>query len=506
MRKSGEVSLLIVALGAGSACNSGAAPVPVATSVEQAPAPNPPAADVKPPIVQLDFRVSAAYPATVLYALDRASSPADERYVRWLFGDAQPPDWFVGYEARRGTWRGSAGSGDTQADAYAACGYGAETLEALLECATPLLSAADLELARTALQNAAGVLQPAWLELQPVLQRGQHELQQLTSGEVGERMGQFLLQAAQLPLDQPLSFEVVLVARPSGGRVSRARQSDRHLVLELGADQAAASRVHIVFHELAHLAAQRAPRREELEQAFVGRGLPGLLAANLWNETFATAFGNGLVARAFDPRAPGERPLYENSAIDALARAVWSSWEAGVRPTLDARFSEQMLQALASAWPRERWRPADLLARVMVLSDDEAAGAALRQGIRPSWLHQEVPLPAELPPPAGSSRRTPLLIAATLDTLQRRPDVMLRFELDPREVTLEVTRHGASLYWLAGDDDVRLLIAAPDRDALRDAARSFAGLQPLPEPGWTALHAAGSSAAQTELPRGARRQ
>jgi hypothetical protein len=437
---------------------------------------------------RLAVRVNARYPATVLYALDRAaaSGGGDERYRRWLFSDDPAPTWFNVYAEQRGNWRMSRDSGDGRYEPYAACSFDVETLDALLACATPLLAASDLELVRIALQQTAALLRPRWLELQPILSEQQRALETLIQGEQGSRLARELAQAARLPESEQLIFDVVLVARPTG-TVSRANQSGPSLVVEVSDRKSASNRAPVLFHELAHLAARHAPGREALERAFVGRGLQGLVAASLWDETFATAFGNGLAARALDSTFTPERSLYDDAAIDALGRAVYLRWAAGSPVTLDATFAEQLLELVDSIWPRERWRMADLFGRVQILSEEGDAAAILRQGLRPRALQQRVPLPAELTFPPTLPPPLPRLIVATLATLQSRPDALQLFALDAQSVRARLSEQGPSLYWLESGDELRVLLTAQTHEGLLQAARAFAALQRPPERGWTAL-------------------
>jgi len=262
------------------------------------------------------------------------------------------------------------------------------------------------------------------------------------------------------------------------------------------------SRAHVLFHELAHLAVRHAPGREALERAFVGRGLRGIVAANLWEEAFATAFGNGLAARELDSTFTPERSLYDDPAIDALGRAVYLRWAAGSSVTLDATLAEQLLELVDSTWPRERWRMADLFARVQILSEEAEAAAILRQGLRPRALQRRVPLPAQLTAPPTLPPPLPRLIVATLATLQSRPDVLQLFALDAGAVRSRLSEQGSSLYWLDADDGLRVLLTAQTHGTLVEAAGAFAMLQRPPGPGWTALQAA---PAMSEQMRGSAR-
>jgi len=495
------VLIVVAAVVGSSACTPSAFPQPPLFTIPAQPTvPAPsirsaglvvataPAAEGTP---RLAVRVSARYPATVLYALDRAtpSGGADERYRHWLFGEEPAPAWFAAYAAWRGTWNVSRDSGNGHYDPYDACSFQAETLDELIACATPLIAASDLERVREALQQTAALLRPRWLELEPISSQQERELEALIRGEQGTQLARELARAVRLPDSEHLTFDVVLVARPPG-TLSRAHQSGSFLVVEMVDDRPISSHAHVLFHELAHLAARHAPGREALEQAFVGRGLRGLVAANLWDETFATAFGNGLAARELDPTFAPDRSLYDDPAIDALGRALYLRWAAGNPVTLDATLAEQLLELVDSIWPPERWRMIDLFARLEILSEEREAALTLQQGLRPRAVQRWVPLPPGVtfrplfPPPL------PRLILATLPTLQSRPDVLQVFGLDAASVRARLFQHGSSLYWLHGDDDPRILLTARTHEGLVQAARVFAALPRPPGPGWTALQTA----------------
>jgi hypothetical protein len=123
---------------------------------------------------RLVFEISARYPASLAYALDRvavARGGSDLRYRQWLFGAdaAALPDWFAAYATRRASWRTTRDSGNGPYEPYAVCSHRAETQAALLECAQPLLEPGDFALARTAWEQADTLLHPHWLALEPVM-------------------------------------------------------------------------------------------------------------------------------------------------------------------------------------------------------------------------------------------------------------------------------------------------------------------------------------------------
>lgn len=447
-----------------------------------------PEAPAAPP--RLVFQVSARYPASVAYALDQAAASRvpDARYREWLLGrgSAKVPSWFAEYAAQRNDWQTSRHGPDGSYDAYSACSYGADTLAALLECAELVLTPSELALAQTALGEADVLLRQHWPVLEPVLQRWQRELAAIASGPRGSGLAQELARSARLPEGKQLTFEVVLVAKPRSN-ASRAHQAGNHLVVEVSDDREPSSQAHVLFHEIAHLAQKHAPGRAALERAFTGRGARGVVAANLWTEAFATAFGNGLAAEQLDPRFTPERSFYQDEAIDVLGRALYRRWRAGAAITLDASLAEHMLQIVDSHWPRERWRLEDVTRQLVVFSDDRAAAAQVRRGLRPSSLYSYVPVPEELAVPTAAARPVPRLVVATLSTLQQRPDVLRLFGLSPASARARVAEQGASLLWSDTADGGAMLLTAASRAQLRDAAQALSELSLAPTPGWTSL-------------------
>ncbi|MEY4545556.1 MAG: hypothetical protein RL685_1751 [Pseudomonadota bacterium] len=445
---------------------------------------------------RLVFQVSARYPASLSYALDRAATVRggahDPRYRQWLFG-AQPqtpseslPRWFEAFVAQRSSWSATRNRGDGPYEPYAACSYAAETLTALLQCVEPLLGPSKLAIAQLALTEADVLLRPHWATLEPVLQRAQRELQAITSGPQGTELAELLARSAQLPMGKQLTFEVVLVARPQSNE-ARAHQSGSYLVVEVSEDLPANGRAPILFHELAHLAAQHAPGRPALESALRTRGTPGIVVGNLWNEAFATAFGNGQAAEQLNPKFAPEGSFYNNEAIDALGRALYGRWRAGTPVMLDASLSEQLLELLPTAWPRERWRMADVLTRMVLFSDKSELVKEVQQGLRSRSVHSYVPVPSQLSLPDSVPRPVPRLVLATLATLRARPEVLRAFGLSLSTTRTRVTKHGASLFWVEESQGPLLLVAAPTQASLLVASRTFASLQTVPEPGWTSL-------------------
>jgi hypothetical protein len=317
------------------------------------------------------------------------------------------------------------------------------------------------------------------------LRERQRDLQALTGSARAVELAETLAQAAGLADGEQLTFEVVLVARPHRTD-SRANQSGSYLVVEVLEESPASRQVPALFHELAHLAVRHAPFRPALEQALVGHGASGLVAANLWEESFATAFGNGMAARALDPTFTPDRSLYLDDAIDALGRALYLRWAAGSRVTVDAALADSLLGLVDSAWPRQRWRMADLFGRMLLASEDREAASLLQASIRARSVYRWAPLPEDLTSP-NELASLPRIVMATLPTLQTRSDVLRLFALEVGDVQLRLSRHGSGVYSTESDAGVQLLVTAQSRDGLIEAARAFAALQRPPAPGWTNL-------------------
>jgi hypothetical protein len=116
--------------------------------------------------------------------------------------------------------------------------------------------------------------------------------------------------------------------------------------------------------------------------------------------------GHGRLRRAArDWRGP--RPVSRARAPGRAARAGTSSAGARLRR---ARHLGELLQLLDSAWPRERWRLADVMSRVVVFSEDRESEALLRAGLRAKSMYLYSPVPQELGLPESLS---PLLHASS---------------------------------------------------------------------------------------------
>jgi hypothetical protein len=443
-----------------------------------------------PAPARLQFDVVAPYPATLVYALDRAGwrGHQDPRYRAWLFGaaEAAAPEWFRAYDELRRRTRRSVDQGDGSYEPFVACSYDNATLEAALACAEQQLTPSESFVLRSALERADALLQPHWLELQPALGAFQRGIEQLTSGNDGRELARILAEAARLPGDQQLAFQVVLVAKPAAD-VYHAQQEGHHLVVEVDRKRTPESQTHVLFHEIAHLAAKHAPARGALDAAFAGHGDAGLVAGNLWNEAFATAFGNGLAAARFDPTFQAQRSLYVDAGIDALGRALYLEWRSGKSVALDAAFAERMIELVGAAWPPARWRRKDLFTRVQVVSEHQEASAALERALRPRSLDSRTPLSPDLTEWAEPAD-VPRILLASVGSLRARRAMLARFGLAPRDLEQHVSAHGASAFLRTDEGGIAwLLITARSFKRLVAAASAFDAGGPLPQPGWTTL-------------------
>lgn len=452
------------------------------------------------PARRLSFEIVATRPATLLYALERASARGreDQRYQRWLFGEdlAMRRPWLEAYAELRARTRTQVDRGDGPYDTWLACGYDGEALDDALKCLSGLVQPGEVEVVRAALAEVDALLREPWRELEPILRSGVSELATVTESPAGRELSEALAGAAALPADTRLVFKVVLVGKPQGPTY-RASQAGRYLVLEIDRQRAPAEQVHVVFHEIAHLAAVHAPGRAALERGLERRGRAGIVASNLWNEAFATAFGNGLAAsrlrRDFDPA----RPLYDDAAVDALGRALWLSWSGGQPGAIDAALGEQVLGLVQTAWPPERWRPRDVFARVVVLADEAAATQPFERAIRAARLARFTPLPADLKAALGGDAPGPRVVLTTLQTLRGRRDVLEPFGLELNAVEWQLARQGPSVYWRDDDRGVPLvLVVAPQAAALREAAQVLGAAATAPPPGWSPLRDGGAKPAR----------
>lgn len=463
-----------------SAASSSNEPAP-----SEAPAPAAPAAP-SPAEVSDPIRVSARYPATLLYALDGAAGMAnhDAGYARWLLGSDVRPAWLDAYAARRRSWSGAASPKD--APALDACGWSSEDYDALLACVRRVLPDGERAIAETALREADKLLRSRWETISVRPKSLVPELETVVRSEEARALTMTLRRSSQLPDGTPLAFEVVLVAKPPGSH-SFARQQGPYLVHEVDPKVTAGSLASVTFHEIAHLAHALSPARAETERAFMAHGDAGKVAANVWDEAVATAFGNGLAAEKLDPAFRADGPFYDDTWIDTVGRALYRGWKEGRAPTLGPTLAPLMVETVGRVWPEEQRLAERYLWSCSIRADDASVLAQALDGVHARNVYRRTPVDdavrgeVDLPPWA------PRVVLVTAAQLEARPALRTRVAMPEGSWTDALATTGTAVFRHDDPDGTLVLVVVADTvEQLRRGLPAFAQ-GTMARAGWTAV-------------------
>lgn len=437
------------------------------------------------PSSRLEF--VAGYPATLLYALDGAAglSNHDAGYRRWLLGN-EAPAWLEAYAARRDVWsrrrQSDAGGG---AAAFDLCGWTATSVDELKTCLRDVVPARDRTILTTAIDEADRLLQPKWPAIEARFASLMPALSAALATDHAAELFRTLRREASLSDDTKLRFKVVLVGKPQSDH-SYARQAGEHLVHEVDENTEAGSLLGVAFHEIAHLAHHMSPARRSFERAFMDLGDSGKLAAAVWDEVVATAFGNGLAAEVFDPEFRLERSFYDDEWIDVLGRALYVEWKAGRDVRLGSGLAGDLTRLVDSNFPPERRSISRLLWYVTVTADDQAAldgafdGIPVRSGYRKAPIDDTMAAPPDLPP--WGSR----VALATVDQLAAHPALVKRVGMTEGSWTSALAADDTAVFRRTEQDGTLLfVVVAKDEPTLVKAMPSFARRPRIVDEGWT---------------------
>ncbi|MFO0683132.1 MAG: hypothetical protein U0234_13835 [Sandaracinus sp.] len=423
--------------------------------------------------------------ATTMWALDAAAGVRnrDPHLREWLdLGNEEEPAWLAAYRERRDHWTESVRDDGTPR--FLACALESETRETLDTCLAGVLSEDDLAIARAAIDEADRRIAPHWAPMQAQLEALVHAMRDGIASEDGQALLALLRHEATLG-DAPLRFGVVLVATPDD-ELTRAQQVGTLLPCEIDTHAEAPTLLGIAYHEIAHLAHARSPERAAMDGAFVARGDEGVLAAAVWDEAVACAFGNGLAQARFDPAfVPAEESYYADPVIDRLGHVLQREWAEGadlvVGAALAAHLSELVEREVpASERPLDRylWYTSFYAESVDVVRAGRPAGRRAFSGHAP--VEDALPRDADLPPWAP---RIAVLGAATLG---ERPALQATLGMSDADRT---PPGGAAAVWRGRASDGSMVFAVVTRDEADGprAAAAFVALPALPAEGWSEL-------------------
>jgi hypothetical protein len=440
------------------------------------------------PVRSAGIDVSIPRAATLIYALDGAAGEIRHAagYAAMLGIQGDPP-WLAAYRAARGDLRGQIEDEDGWYTPLTRCSYEHGELEEFLRCAKPAAGehAAAIE---TAVREADARLRPTWDATAADLAGFAKELERSCAGAEADALLAKLRAISALPAEVPLSFQVVLVSKPIGGK-NHAHQEGAFLVLEASKEMRPARLASVVFHEIAHLAFHRAPTAvSELESSLAARGDVGVVAGNLWEESLASAFGNGIAAERLDPEWHASDSMYADPAVDAVGHALYRRMHAGETFTLSSAAGGKVAEVVDTAWPRARWRLRDVLQRVVLFADDPEVARTFAVRVRAIASYTKAPFGDDLDRAAKAPPGTPRLVLASASSLKQRKNVLTALGLTGKELDKRLASSPAFLRWTHDAQGIPLVVVVGrDASATRAAVDKWSSAETLPAAEWTAL-------------------
>jgi hypothetical protein len=445
-----------------------------------------------PPVADHHLRVSAAYAATLVWALDRAvgldgsilsPNARVKGYEAWL--GLEPDDArLVSFRERRPKWIVRP---DSQllppVDPYLSCGLASNELSELTACLRRVLSPEDARVAEEALAPADAGLRPRWAAMAPELDAKVGPVREMLEGHQVTAALAELRTIASISDSVELASAVVFVANPNPN-VSQGIFVGTTDVLEIDHKSSPAEQAGIVMHEIAHTAVAASPRTPEIEPALAGQGVAGVIAAAEWNEAFASAFGNGLVVSRLQPGSPDARSLYGRPIVNALAHGLLHRWIAGDKPELGAPLAAQLIAAMREV-PRERWTVSDVFARSRAYASDESVAAAFQEAASPVFQYRDSPLPSDLTRPKECPPLVPTIYFVTSAELGAHGSLLDALAIRSEDAAARLSSKRASVHWQERDGVPVVLVVARDAAALLAAAKWFAASTTLPPVGWS---------------------
>lgn len=434
------------------------------------------------------IHVSIPRAATLIYALDGAAGEIRHAagYPAMLGITGEPP-WLSSYRAARAELRGQVEDEDGWYTPITRCSYEHGDVEEFLRCAKPV-AGEHFPAIEAAVREADRRLSPKWEATANDLAGFAKELERACVGSTADALLAKLREISALPEGVPLSFQVVLVSKPMGGK-NHAHQEGAFLVLEASREMRAARLSSVVFHEIAHLAFHRAPTAvNALEASLAARGDVGVVAGNLWEESLASAFGNGIAAEKLDAEWHESDSMYADPAVDAVGHALFRRMRAGETFSLSSAAAGRVAEVVDTAWPRARWRLRDVLQRVVLFADDLETAHTFAVRVRAIASYTKAPFGDDLDRAAKAPPGTPRLVLTSRDSLKQRKNVLSALGLSAKELDKRLAASPAFLRWTHDAQGIPLVVVVGrDATSMRAAVDKWSSSGTLPVTEWTAL-------------------
>lgn len=196
-----------------------------------------------------------------------------------------------------------------------------------------------------------------------------------------------------LPADYEISFNLFYAPGTIEDEATSGQQLQNYSVMEFKPGEKPAQRIDVAVHELCHFFYDnlKPENRLALEGKFFGANRAAAVPAyNLMNEALATAFGNGIIARAvaapaaFDRYAARPNSFYNNDAIDRAAKAILPLLDDALKnkkTITDDRFAGDYVSALEKAFGADLLKPKLYLSEMFLFIDGDY-GVSMRRDVR----------------------------------------------------------------------------------------------------------------------------
>jgi hypothetical protein len=307
-------------------------------------------------------------------------------------------------------------------------------------------------------------------------------LQRRDVAEVLDRVERFY--GAPLPKGTTIDFDLVVLPTDAKEGVTNGKSVGTHGVVEVFAADRAEDHLSVICHELFHFfSGSRTPSQvASLETRFAASGdAEAAVAYGLLEESLATAFGNGVIARLtnrddYAKRRSRAQGLYNDASIDATTKAFLTATndDPSLGPPLDssetvATFLRAFHEAMTPAPP-----PREYLRAYELIDDGRSWSPAFElPDVRTSSRWGSAPL--DDPNTTAQFARYALLPTVVLVPRKRLPALAAyggALSTDVRkELGREAKRPGAFAYvWRRPSGGMVFFVVADDPKAAHEVA------------------------------------
>jgi hypothetical protein len=299
-----------------------------------------------------------------------------------------------------------------------------------------------------------------------------------------------------LPAGTRETFE--LLARPEHEGSDFGEQLGDHALVETRAKERPEERLDVVLHELFHRWYASAPyaKKKALVNAFARSRDPFARAAyGLLNESLATAFGNGLIARAvnrpdFDKRVAQPLGLYHDRFVDQNVKSILGlleRWTGEGKTLYDPRFLDEYVARVSAAFPKGTAPVLCLRPMVSVYESAlESTEHHFFDAVSPGWSESEDAFGADARALLAKRSGWGAAIVVTAPHVDELKGLDKAVDGALPTIRRETAKKKPFVLTLPRDKaSPAFVLVAPDAGAMRSLIDAFVALDAMPPPIWT---------------------